>query len=141
MEIRKSFKRLKALAFIIPNDVVIGFKLIQAEAPLAFSPMLVYFEKYLIGKLVGKTTNLRKIPCFPIKLWNCYSRVLNDRERTNNTIESWHKQFENDCGKHPIVNKLVEQMRVEQKNTEIVFKQIQSGDIYVKKLAHLRKTK
>ena len=38
-----------------------------------------------------------------------------------------------DTGKHPTLNKFVEQLRVEQKNTEILLAQLQSGDSYEKK--------
>ena len=116
-----SFKRLKGLAFLKPNDVIFGFKLIKSNAPKSFTPILSYFENYYIGNLVKTSENVRKVPCFPIKLWNSYNRVLAVRERTNNTLEAWHKQFEIDCGKHPTVNKLVEQMRLEQKLTEITY--------------------
>ena len=38
-----------------------------------------------------------------------------------------------DVGKHPIINKLVEQFRLEQKNTEIIMAQLKSGDSYEKR--------
>ena len=77
-----------------------------------------------------KKTGCKAIPLFPIELWNCYQRVLNDEDRVNNSIESWHKQFESDAGKHPTVNKALEQFRIEQKHTEILLQQIGSGDFY-----------
>ena len=27
-------------------------------------------------------------------MWNCYQRVIDGGERTNNRIEAWHRQFE-----------------------------------------------
>ena len=56
--------------------------------------MLTYFEKYYIGKPKKSQPGVRAIPCYPIGMWNCYQRVLDGEERTNNSIEAWHRQFE-----------------------------------------------
>ena len=77
------------------------------------------------------------MPCFPVKIWNCYQRVLNDEETTNNSLEAWHQQFELDCGKHKTLNKLIEQLRLEQKNTDILVSQLLAGDQYVKRKKNL----
>jgi hypothetical protein len=59
--------------------------------------------------------------------------VVEDLPRTNNSLESWHKVFELTCKKHPSVNKLIEHFRIEQQNTDILYDQIQAGDIYPRK--------
>jgi hypothetical protein len=41
--------------------------------------------------------------------------------------------FELTCKKHPTVNKLIERFRVEQQNTDILYDQIQAGDVYLRK--------
>ena len=51
----------------------------------------------------------------------------------NNSQESWHKQYANDVGDHPTFNKLIEQFRVEQKNTTILHSQLKGGDFYQRK--------
>ena len=79
------------------------------------------------------------MPLFPISIWNCYDRVLSDQARTNNSLESWHKQFEMDVGKHPTTNKLIEQFRIEQKNSEILFQQLLGGDQYKKNKSQVEK--
>jgi hypothetical protein len=66
-------------------------------------------------------------------MWNCYQRVLNDEQRTNNILESWHQQFQQACGYHPTLHKLIEQFRREQKNTEILVVQL-NVDVYDKRL-------
>ena len=42
---------------------------------------------------------------FPIKMRSVYDRVMANEPRTNNSIESWHKQFANDCKDQPTVYK------------------------------------
>ena len=106
-------------------------------AEIEFEPILVYFEDNYIGKPINETT--RKAPLFPIELWNVNKRVIEDLPRTNNPIESWHKQFEMDCKKHPSFNKLVEQFRLEQNNTEVLHAQIEAGDVYERRKEFLEK--
>ena len=62
-----------------------------------------------------------------------FNRVVEDLPRTNNSLESLHKVFELTCKKHPSVNKLIEHFRIEQQNTDILYDQIQAGDIYLRK--------
>jgi hypothetical protein len=98
--------------------------------------MLAYIETYYIGKPVMRKPGFRKTPSFPISFWNCYARTINGEQKTNNSIEAWHQQFEFSAGKHPTLNKLIEQFRVEQKNTDILRVQINTGDAYVQKPKH-----
>ena len=94
IDIRKSFKQLKALCFIPTTDVIDAFKYISKNAPLSFNKILIYFEKILIGKPSKNKEGVRTLPPYPIKLWNCYVRIKKDHARTYNSIEAWHKQFE-----------------------------------------------
>lgn len=75
--------------------------------------MFTYFEEFYIATVVNKTT--RRSPMFPIKMWNCYARAMADLDTVNNSLESWHKVFEMDCKKHPTINKIIQQFRLEQK--------------------------
>ena len=127
-EFRMNFKYVKALAFIPVKDVPFAFTKIKEIATEAFFPILNYFEGTYIGQPVKGKHNLRKAPLFDIDLWNINIRVMQDLPRANNSIESWHKQFEIDCKKHPSFNKIVEQFRLEQNNTEVLYLQIQAGD-------------
>jgi hypothetical protein len=36
------------------------------------------------------------------------------------------------CKKHPTVNKIVEQFRLEQQNTSVLIDQLESGDVYTR---------
>ena len=46
-----------------------------------------------------------------------------------------------DVKKHPTVYKLINQFRIEQKNTELLYAQIKSGDNYRRKQAEVDKRK
>ena len=35
----------------------------------------------------------RRIPPFPIRMWNMYTRVINRITRTKNSVEGWHNAF------------------------------------------------
>ena len=130
---RKAYKQLQALVFFPRKDVIEIFKYISQTAPVSFKVILDYFEEYYIGVLVDpsrKNATKRLVPLFPISMWNCYDRVMNDLPRTNNPLESWHKLFETDVKKYSTVNNLVEQFRVEQHLTETYYVQLTSGDYY-----------
>lgn len=121
------------MAFLPVSDVIFGFKHICDHAPASLSPVLDYFETYYIGKIDPVKQTRRKVPSFRIPMWNVYERVVADKPRTNNSIESWHKQFANDIHAHPTVNKLIKQFILEQKNTEVLLSQIRVGDQYERK--------
>lgn len=132
-EIRKIFKFLQALAFVPKKDVIICLNHIKSNCPSKFMPMLNYFEKYYVGNLKKNSHSIRHVPLYPIDLWNIHDRIINSLPRTNNSLESWHKQFETDAKKHHTVFKLVKQFRLEQKNTDILRIQLMSGDVYKRK--------
>jgi hypothetical protein len=94
------------LPFVPAKAVIKAFKKIQqiAETCTKFNPMLVYLN---IGKLIRGSTTVRKLTMYPIKQWNVVSRILNDKAKTNNSLESWHKAFACDAYVHPTVTKLV----------------------------------
>jgi hypothetical protein len=52
--------------------------------------MLAYFEKFYIGKT-------RRVPLYPIKMWNVVNRVKSNKDKTKNSLESWHKVFSFDA--------------------------------------------
>ena len=76
---------------------------------------------------------------FGIEVWNVYKRVVEDLPRTNNSLEAWHKVFEMSCNKHPTVNKIVQQFRLEQQNTSVLYDQIESGDVFTRNKENIAK--
>ena len=71
-------------------DIIKAFKKIYQNASDNFKPVLDYFETYYIGELMTNSKTQRKQPFFPIDMWNVNEVI----ERTNNSLESWHKQFQ-----------------------------------------------
>lgn len=131
--VRTLFKYLKFLPLVPPKDVVKAFKQIKTHGDSCnkFQTMFTYFENNYIGKLVKNSSTIRKVPPYPIVRWNVHSRVLQNKARTNNSQESWHRVFAEDAHVHPTFNKLIEHFRLEQKNTDVIVSQIQSGKIFI----------
>ncbi len=128
-KIFKTFAYLKCLAFVPVDDVIPAFLLIKEQADSSLSGFLHYFETYYIGIKKNKNSSLRKIPSFPIKLWNVRERVLNDEPRTNNGIEAWHCAFNGTVkNAHPTIYKLIKEFTLEQQSVELWIKQASSGE-------------
>ena len=51
-----------------------------------------YFEDTYSGRILPNNT--RRIPPFPIRIWNQYARVNLHVVRTNNSVEGWHNGFQ-----------------------------------------------
>lgn len=108
----RSFRCILGLAFIPAAHVITAFGNIVSQMEENFRPMTAYFEEYYIGLL--KPNGRRAVPLFPIASWSCYDRVLNGEAIVSNSLESWHKQFENDCGERPTLAHLIERFQIEQ---------------------------
>jgi hypothetical protein len=133
VEFRNNFKWLKSLAFAPTNCVLFAFKKLEDMAEDEFKPLIDYFEEHYIGKPIVGSDTMRKAPHIPIEFWNVNKRVIEDLPRTNNPLESWHKQFEMDCKKPPSFNKIIEQFRLDQSNTDVLYAQIEAGNVYHRK--------
>ena len=92
--------------------------------------MLVCFERFYFGKLVRGSDTMRRVPVYPIKMWNVVNRIKSNKDKTNNSLESWHKVFSFDALVHPTFNKLLENFRIEQKHRHVICQQLLSGDSY-----------
>ena len=92
--IKWCFRAIRCLCFISSEDTILAFNVIKAKAPPLLDDFINYVETYYIGKLKDNSEICREKPMFPVTLWNCYERVIEDLPRSNNTVESWHKQFE-----------------------------------------------
>ena len=90
-------RKIAALAFAPPADVVDLFVDLKATLPQEANGVADYFEKYYIGQIQG---GQRRQPLFPIVLWNVNQQVLAYRCRTNNCIEGWHRRFSSELACH-----------------------------------------
>ena len=70
----------------------------------------------------------RTVPVYPIDMWNVYQRVLSNLPRSNNSIEGWHRAFNNRVSvKHPTVTKLAQCIIREQSKFELDIERIRVG--------------
>ena len=119
---------LQALAYLPPDDVRSGFKLISLEAPKAMKPILAYIENNYIG------TNTKPAR-FPITLWNLNYRVKNDLTVTTNSVESWHSRITPEIRPNQSTNQVVELIRKEQSETEAQLVKLLNGETLTKPIS------
>lgn len=106
-------KMLPSLAFVPEIDVVESFNILISEFPQSALNVAKYFEDNYIGKLLPDQT--RRIPLFPIRIWNMFERVHGQLSRTNNAVEGWHNAFQSSIGcSHPNINKFFKYLQREQ---------------------------
>ena len=100
-EFRVNIKMIPALAFVPPDDIIPAFQALSQHCEGNEEHILDYFEVNYIGEL---QRGRRRNPLFAHIMWNISSRVENDLPRTNNVLESWHRQF-NRCfaAAHPAI--------------------------------------
>jgi hypothetical protein len=65
-----------------------------------------YLEEYYIGLLKPGSKTTRKVPFFPPKTWNVYTRCLEKKPRTQNNQEAWHGVFATNIVAHPDCDKV-----------------------------------
>ena len=78
------------------QDVVDFSNILMADFPDSALNVATYFEDTYIGKRLPN--NSRRIPPFPIRIWNLYERVREQLPRTNNVVEGWHNAFSSSVG-------------------------------------------
>ena len=107
-EIRKVVKCLVALALIPSEDVHLAFgKILEtfpSDTPLM--PFLEYYENTWLGASgrLGRRTK----PRFDLPLWNQYEKALTGSQKTNNSVEGWHRAFQHGMGfSHPTFGKFL----------------------------------
>ena len=89
------------------------------------APLENYWEDTYIGR---QRRNRRANPRFSLQLWNVRDRVIENLPRTNNSVEAWHRSFQQTIdGEHPSVYKLVEQFRREQDHYELKIEKFRAG--------------
>jgi hypothetical protein len=123
---RSHVKMILALSFVPSADVANAFEMLVESCPREVDPILDYWEDNYIGR---NRRNRRAAPLFAIQLWNVRDRVTDGLPRTNNSVEAWHRSFQQtiDCH-HPSVFKLIGQFRKEQDKVEIDIARFQAGN-------------
>ncbi|KAL8579458.1 hypothetical protein ACOMHN_026823 [Nucella lapillus] len=122
-------KTIQALAFVPPDDVIEAFQQLMdsldADTDETLSDFLAYFESTWLG-IVQR--GRRRRPKFDVAMWNVYNRVGDNLPRTNNSVEGWHRAFDQRMSvTHPTLGRLVSKLRKEQASTELMLEQRAMG--------------
>ena len=123
--LRMHVKMILALSFVPVADVPAAFDDLIDSSPPLLAPLTDYWEDIYIGR---QRRGRRANPRFALQLWNVRDRVLHNLPRTNNSVEAWHRAFQQtvDCH-HPSVYKLVEHFRREQDHCELKIERFRAG--------------
>jgi hypothetical protein len=126
-EFRIAVKMMLALSFVPANDVVASFDDLVEASQEEIVPLADYWEDTYIGR---RRRNRRANPRFAVEMWNVHDRVNENLPRTNNSVEAWHRAFQQtvDCN-HPSIFKLINHFRLEQDHVEIEMERHLSGVI------------
>lgn len=125
----KIIKSFQALAFVPVQDVVGAYQELVSslteEMVQTLTPFIGYFESTWIGiEINGRRRN----PLFPLNMWNVHSRTVRDLPRTTNSLEGWHRAFEQRVNiTHPTLARLVGKIKKEQARWELQIEQMKSG--------------
>ena len=128
-QLRKAVKNLVALALIPVEDTFLGFERIIEILPpdTELQGLLEYFEKTWLGS-TGRLGRRSK-PIFEKEIWNQYDIAVVGGQKTNNSVEGWHRAFQHGMGfAHPTLGKFLTFLRREQSWTEVKVARIQGGE-------------
>ena len=116
---------LFALSFVAPEDVHASFEELADNAPEVLTQLFQYWKDTYIGR---QRRNHRTQARFPIAIWYVKDRIEDGLPRMKNSVEGWHRSFQQtvDCH-HPTVYNLVASMR-EQESTEQRIQRYLAGD-------------
>ena len=122
-------KSFFALSFIPICDVIDAFTSLVSsldnDTDEILAPFLTYFETTWIGVV---QRGRRRRPAFDIRIWNSVERTTEGLPRTTNSLEGWHRGFEQRLAiKHPSVCKLVAKLRKDQSDWELTIEMVMSG--------------
>lgn len=125
MHLRMHVKMMLSLSFVPVSDVPAAFEDLVDDCPPLMVPLTEYWEDTYIGR---QRRGRRANPRYALHLWNMRDRVIDNLPRTNNSVEAWHRSFQQtvDCH-HPSVYKLVEHFRQEQSHYELKIERFHAG--------------
>jgi hypothetical protein len=76
---------------------------------------IILFISKNIDILVGGGDFGRNIPVYPIWMSNVLNTIKSTNDKTNNSLESWHKVSNFDRFEYPKFNKIIKNIKVERK--------------------------
>ncbi|KAF5281724.1 hypothetical protein FQR65_LT14564 [Abscondita terminalis] len=127
-EFALTMRMLPALAFVPAGNVINVFEQLCEEnvIPPEAQGVLDYFEDTWIGRPLRRQ---RRPPRFPYNMWNCFDGVNEDLPKTNNSVEGWHRSFDQQISStHPNIWKYIEALQREQSLHRLQIEQYISGE-------------
>ena len=127
-EFALKLRMLCALAFVPVEGVVDAFEALcdNEVFPFEAQDVVDYFEDTWIGR--PDRRRHRRLPKFPLDMWNVHISVLDNIPKTNNNVEGWHRAFEEQMtSHHPNIWNFLKCMKNEQRLTEVKIEQYISG--------------
>lgn len=127
-EFALKLRLLSAIAFVPAANVVDAFEILCDEnvLPAEAQRVVDYFEDIWIGR--PQRRQRRRAPYFPHDMWNCFDGVNEGLPKTNNSIEGWHRGFEQQISAdHPSIWKFIEAIQREQSLHELQIEQYIGG--------------
>lgn len=125
--VKKFIWQVFVLAFLPADEVAAKFALLprpvfniaipaEAAASLLFDQLIAYLIHTWVGSEAGPA-GPAVVPMFPPAYWSVYE--VDDDHRTNNNLESWHKQIASKCGgPYKKVYEVIEVLKHEQLYSE-----------------------
>ncbi|CAF1478870.1 unnamed protein product [Didymodactylos carnosus] len=137
-------RMIVCLALIPVDDVVDAFGELSDELPLAFKPLLLYFQQTYIGRTRPYG---RAKPQYDLAFWNINVRITDGLVRTTNGAESWHARLKSifNCD-HPSMWKFIQHLQHEENYIYTRIVRLDAGDApdpgkkyldHTKRLLHL----
>ncbi|KAI6661780.1 hypothetical protein LOD99_9847 [Oopsacas minuta] len=119
---------LASLAFVLEFEVIDCFIILMGNFQESGKEVAEYFEVNYIGK--RREDQSRRIPRFPIRIWNMFTRVRSRLLRTNTSVERWHNAFRSGitCS-HPSFVKLLMHLQREQSLQEATLVRWETGEV------------
>ena len=80
-----------ASSFVPTADVINAFEMLVESRPREVEPVIDYWK----GTYIGRQRRARRAPpLLAIEIWNVRGRFTDGLPRTNNSVEAWHRSFQ-----------------------------------------------
>ena len=86
---------------------------------------LTYVERTYLGK--KNRQGYRGAPLFLIRMWNICERVLNGKDITSNSVESWNSRWNNTLGTNKSLYSVINAFKNEDALARVKFRQVIAG--------------
>lgn len=120
-----AIKKLQALTFLPSDRIIDAYLELKPSLPIKLVRFMEYFEQtYVLGR------NGNRRPLYHPNLWSNFKPVMEGIPRSTNILEALHRRWTLLVGTHHLgINRLVDELRKEQHETEGKILCILKGDL------------